>query len=102
MEPKLKTYLDEFRGNFEKIDKRFESIDKKFENIDRQFTEVNGRFDSVHDQLVSIRSDMATKDELAEQIGTVMEISAKILDRVEHKHDVLEVRVSKLETKVAI
>lgn len=87
MDKELKTYLVG-------MEKR---IDTRFVGIDRQFAEVNGRFDSVRDQLLSIREDMATKEELHE----VMNISSKILVKLETKQDTLEKRVDRLETKLA-
>ncbi|GEM_PF-5560261 len=84
MEPELKTYLEGLEGR-----------------IDRQFDEVNNRLNLTHEQLISIREEMATKDDLAEQIGDVMEISSKILGEVKSEQKTLEGRVTKLETKLA-
>jgi len=97
MEPELKTYLDK---QFETLASKADLVVFK-EDMSRQLTEVHSRFDSTHEQLVLIREEMATKEDLTEQIDAVNQIGSKIMTQHEKGQKTLETRVTKLETKIA-
>ena len=68
---------------FNTMDQRFDAVDQRFDAVDQRFEKIDQRFDRMDIEIFSIRTNMATKQDIVEVRSEMQQIRDETMTAID-------------------